>query len=62
MPDLKDFHVDEKKVWFTGGYWPEGVPHQLADIEDINVMPLTKSIENAIPKMCDFIFERLEKI
>jgi len=50
MPDLKDFHVDEKKVWFTGGYWPEGVPHQLADIEDIEVVPLTKSIENEANK------------
>ena len=21
--------MDESKVWFTGGYWPEGVPHQI---------------------------------
>ena len=33
--DLKKFHVDENKVWFTGGYWPKGVPHQFYDIEDI---------------------------
>ncbi|MHA2246188.1 MAG: AMP-binding protein [Candidatus Hodarchaeales archaeon] len=33
--DLKKFHVDEDKVWFTGGYWPKGVPHQFYDIEDI---------------------------
>ena len=33
--DLKKFHVDENKVWFTGGYWPEGVPHQFYEIEDI---------------------------
>jgi len=44
MPELKDFHVDEKKVWFTGGYWPEGVPHQLTDLEDIEVVPLHEGI------------------
>jgi long-chain acyl-CoA synthetase len=37
MPELKDFHVDENKVWFTGGYWPEGVPKQIYDVEDIFV-------------------------
>jgi len=40
LPDLKDFHVDENKVWFTGGYWPEGVPHQIYDIEGIVVESL----------------------
>jgi long-chain acyl-CoA synthetase len=42
MPSLEDkeFLVDESKVWFTGGYWPEGVPHQLKDIEDVKVLPL----------------------
>ncbi|MFX1274267.1 MAG: AMP-binding protein [Promethearchaeota archaeon] len=42
MPKLEDFIVDENKVWFTGGYWPEGVPHQLHQIEDVNVMPLNE--------------------
>lgn len=40
MPDLKDFYVDENKVWFTGGHWPEGVPKQIYEIEDIVVEPL----------------------
>jgi long-chain acyl-CoA synthetase len=42
MPSLEDkeFLVDENKVWFTGGYWPEGVPHQLKDVEDVEVLPL----------------------
>ncbi len=42
MPSLSDpeFLVDENKVWFTGGYWPEGVPKQLKDIEDVEVLPL----------------------
>ena len=42
MPSLEDeqFLVDENKVWFTGGYWPEGVPKQLKDVEDIEVLPL----------------------
>ena len=40
--NLKDYHVDENKVWFTGGYWPEGVPHQISEIPDINIEPLHK--------------------
>ena len=42
MPSLEDkeFLVDENKVWFTGGYWPEGVPHQLKDVEDVKILPL----------------------
>ena len=42
MPSLEDkeFLVDEAKVWFTGGYWPEGVPHQLKDVEDVKILPL----------------------
>ncbi|MHA1492039.1 MAG: AMP-binding protein, partial [Promethearchaeota archaeon] len=40
MTSLKDFHVDENKAWFTSGYWPEGVPHQINDIEGIKVEPL----------------------
>ncbi|HME51748.1 MAG TPA: class I adenylate-forming enzyme family protein [Candidatus Lokiarchaeia archaeon] len=40
MPDLKDFYVDENKVWFTEGYWPEGVPHQIYDIEDAEIEPI----------------------
>jgi len=46
MPSLDDFIVDENKVWFTppeeGGYWPEGVPKQLKDIEDVEILPLWK--------------------
>lgn len=40
MPSLDDFVIDENKVWFTGGYWPEGVPKQLKDIEDVEVLPI----------------------
>jgi len=40
MPSLDDFLVDEKKVWFTGGYWPEGVPHQLKDVEGVKIEPM----------------------
>ena len=42
MPSLEDkeFLVDENKVWFNGGYWPEGVPHQLKDVEDVKILPL----------------------
>ena len=44
MPSLDDFLVDENKVWFTppeeGGYWPEGVPKQLREVEDIEILPL----------------------
>ena len=36
---LKEFTVNENKVWFTGGYWPEGVPKQIYDIPDTNVLP-----------------------
>jgi long-chain acyl-CoA synthetase len=38
--DLNDFLVDEKKVWFTEGYWPEGVPHQLKDVEGVEILPM----------------------
>ena len=37
---LKEFKVDEKKVWFTGGYWPEGVPKQIYDVEGLKVLPM----------------------
>ncbi|NHJ19491.1 MAG: hypothetical protein EAX91_01015 [Candidatus Lokiarchaeota archaeon] len=42
MPSLEDkeFLVDENKVWFTEGYWPEGVPHQLKDVEEVKILPL----------------------
>lgn len=42
MTSLNDpeFLVDEKKVWFTGGYWPEGVPHQLKDVDGIEILPM----------------------
>ncbi|MHA1146849.1 MAG: AMP-binding protein [Promethearchaeota archaeon] len=45
MTTLKDFHVDEKKVWFTGGYWPEGVPKQIYDVPNVEVLPLNKGFE-----------------
>jgi len=51
MPDLKDFHVDEKKVWFTGGYWPEGVPKQIYDVEGIEVLPMWKGYLKAADDM-----------
>jgi long-chain acyl-CoA synthetase len=35
-----EFLVDENKVWFTGGYWPEGVPKQLKDVEGISITPM----------------------
>jgi len=38
--DDKQFLVDENKVWFNGGYWPEGVPKQLKDVEDVEILPL----------------------
>ncbi|MFX0002733.1 MAG: AMP-binding protein, partial [Candidatus Hermodarchaeota archaeon] len=46
MPSLNDpeFLVDENKVWFIppeeGGYWPEGVPKQLKDVEDVKILPM----------------------
>ncbi|MFX0031819.1 MAG: AMP-binding protein [Candidatus Hodarchaeota archaeon] len=42
MTSLNDpeFLVDENKVWFTGGYWPEGVPKQIKDVEGIEANPL----------------------
>ena len=43
MTSLEDFIVNEKKVWFTKGYWPEGVPHQLKDVEGIEILPLWES-------------------
>ncbi|MHA2260194.1 MAG: AMP-binding protein [Promethearchaeota archaeon] len=43
MPSLDDFLVDENKVWFTGGYWPEGVPKQLKDVENVAALPMWES-------------------
>ncbi len=40
MARLEDFKVNNKKVWFTGGYWPEGVPIQITDVEGIIIEPL----------------------
>ena len=70
MPDLKDFHVDENKVWFTGGHWPEGVPHQIYDVEDISVEPLYEGFLTAADKynlwdkdICIFVLSgHLERI
>ncbi|MFX1243207.1 MAG: AMP-binding protein, partial [Promethearchaeota archaeon] len=41
MPSLEDpeFLVDENKVWF-GRYWPEGVPKQLKDVKDVEILPM----------------------
>ena len=50
MPKVEDFAVDENKVWFTGGYWPEGVPHQLHQVEDIKVMPLHEGTKDQANK------------
>jgi long-chain acyl-CoA synthetase len=46
MTDLKDFHIDENKVWFNSGYWPEGVPHQIYEIEGVKVDPLYEGYVN----------------
>ncbi|MFX1418571.1 MAG: AMP-binding protein [Promethearchaeota archaeon] len=69
MPSLDDpeFLVDENKVWFTppekGGYWPEGVPKQVKDIEDLEVLPLWKYFLDAADKfetwdedICIFVY------
>ncbi|MFX1501235.1 MAG: AMP-binding protein [Promethearchaeota archaeon] len=69
MPNLNDpeFLVNESKVWFTppeqGGYWPEGVPHQIKDIEDVEVLPLWKVFLKAAEKydtwdkdVCIFVY------
>ena len=40
MASLEDFKVKENKVWFTGGFWPEGVPTQITDVEGIIIEPL----------------------
>ncbi len=48
MPSLDDFVVDENKVWFTGGYWPEGVPKQLRDVENVEISSIWKSFEKAV--------------
>ncbi|TFG19759.1 MAG: hypothetical protein EU529_15885 [Promethearchaeota archaeon] len=44
MTSLKDFHVDENKVWFTGGHWPEGVPKQIYEVEDVNIESLHEGL------------------
>ncbi len=36
----KEFLVDENKVWFTEGYWPEGVPKQLKNVEGVEITDL----------------------
>jgi long-chain acyl-CoA synthetase len=65
MPSLEDneFLVDESKVWFTGGYWPEGVPHQLKDVEDVEILPLWDYFIDAANKyetwdndLCIFVY------
>ena len=43
MTSIFDFKVDENKVWFTGGYWPSGVPHQIFESKGIQIDPLFES-------------------
>ncbi|MFW9940591.1 MAG: AMP-binding protein [Candidatus Thorarchaeota archaeon] len=40
MPSLEDFIIDENKIWFTEGYWPEGVPKQLKDVDGVEISPM----------------------
>ena len=50
MKSLSDpeFLLDENKVWFTEGYWPEGVPKQLKDVEGIEISQMwTNFIKSA---------------
>jgi long-chain acyl-CoA synthetase len=47
MPSLDDFIVDENKVWFTEGYWPEGVPKQLKDVPDVKISPMWEGYLNS---------------
>jgi len=63
MPSLKDFYVDENKIWFTGGHWPKGVPHQIYDIEGIVIEPLFKGYVRSADKyelwekdLCIFVY------
>ncbi|MFX1523250.1 MAG: AMP-binding protein [Promethearchaeota archaeon] len=48
MPSLDDFVVEENKVWFTEGYWPEGVPKQLKDVGNVEISSIWKSFEKAV--------------
>lgn len=45
MPTLEDFHVDENKVWFTGGHWPEGCVKQIIDIPGVEVLAMHESYQ-----------------
>ncbi|MFX1322387.1 MAG: AMP-binding protein [Promethearchaeota archaeon] len=47
MTSLEDFLVDENKVWFTEGYWPEGVPKQLKDVDGIDITPMWEGYLNS---------------
>ncbi|TFG06664.1 MAG: hypothetical protein EU539_07040 [Promethearchaeota archaeon] len=47
MTSLDDFIVDENKVWFTEGHWPEGVPKQLKDVEGIKITPMWENYINS---------------
>ena len=51
MTDLKDFHVDEKKVWFTGGHWPKGVPKQIYDLPDLEILPMSDGFKKQADKL-----------
>ena len=61
--DDPEFLVDESKVWFTGGYWPEGVPHQIKDIEGIEINPMWEGFIKSADKygtwdndICIFVY------
>ncbi len=51
MTNLKDFQVDEKKVWFTGGSWPKGVPKQIYQVPDVDVLPLAEGFRKQADKL-----------
>ncbi|MHA1487694.1 MAG: AMP-binding protein, partial [Promethearchaeota archaeon] len=44
MSKLREFKVDESKVWF-GEYWPKGVPKQIYEVEGIVVEPLFEGFQ-----------------
>ncbi|MGQ4873572.1 MAG: AMP-binding protein [Promethearchaeia archaeon] len=68
--NLKKFHVDDNKVWFTGGFWPKGVPKQFYKIKGLKIQPLFDLIVDQIEKnhlwdesACLFVIEDyIEKI
>ncbi len=58
-----EFIVDESKVWFTEGYWPEGVPKQLKDVEGVKITALYDAFMDAADRydlwekdICIFVY------